>query len=121
MNSPTPDIARLILKYLKKTHKYQLACVNKFWYNFIKKREWKCVAGHEYHCRLCTSRINNRHGCCNPRVINICVFCQRTFCKHLQYKHCKKCNYVYDKNPRICGFCTVCPHGFPTLCDGLKN
>lgn len=107
MDSPPKDIVNLILRHLNITSKYQLSRVNRFWRNFIKKREWKCNVDHDYHCRLCTSYINNRYGCCNPGYIGVCKWCEQTFCKHLKTKKCKKCNTIYDKNPQVCGMCTV--------------
>lgn len=109
MDSPSTDFARLILRHLNITSKYQLSCVNKFWRSFFKEKEWVCRAKHTYHCKLCTSRINNSGICCNMTYSNKCIMCKRTFCKHLQHKKCGVCGKLYDKNKQICGICSTCP------------
>lgn len=119
MDYPIRDVAFYILKFLNITTKRKLAQVNTFWYKIIngcsvirkpKDRHWLC-SKHQYHCKLCVSRINNgkinkyensKH-CRNLKWVNICNLCSVTFCKHLKNK--KSGKHYYNKNRDICGIC----------------
>lgn len=119
MDHPNVDIAVLILKKLSITSIRQLYFVNKYWYNFLKHRLFGCRY-HDFHCKKCRSSIFKSSKkkksfhldktidsclCLNANVIKSCNYCNRTFCKHLTKKKCKKCKKVYDRNPNICGLC----------------